>query len=58
MTFARDKADSTIYSETYDYCKKGLTLKQEDGAEGSLSLLAVSGIVMLVPLFPIDTGKS
>lgn len=64
MTFARDAPDSAAYFATYEYCKKKFTPKLENGAEGSLSLLAVSvagacaGIVMLIPLFPIDTVKS
>lgn len=64
ITFARDAPDSAAYFATYEYCKKKFTPKQEDGAEGSLSLLAVSvagasaGIMMLIPLFPIDTIKS
>ena len=64
MTFARDAPDSAAYFATYEYCKKKLTPKQEDGAECSLSLLAVSvagasaGTVMVTPLFPIDTVKT
>lgn len=64
MTFARDAPDSAAYFATYEYCKKKLTPRQEDGTESSLSLFAVSvagasaGIVMVTPLFPIDTVKS
>ena len=64
MTFARDAPDSAAYFATYQYCKKKFTPKQEDGAEGSLSLLAVSvagasaGTVMVTPLFSIDTVKT
>ena len=64
MTFARDAPDSAAYFATYEYFKKRFTPKQEDGTESSLSLLAISvagasaGIVMVTPLFPIDTVKS
>ena len=64
LTFARDGPDSAAYFATYEYCKKQFTPICQDGKEASLSLLAVSaagavaGIVMLIPLFPIDTMKS
>lgn len=64
MTFARDGLDSAAYFATYEYCKRRLTSKDLQGNEGSLSLLAVgiagaaAGIVMIIPLFPIDTVKS
>ena len=64
MTFARDAPDSAAYFATYEYCKKRFTPKSDNGTEGSLSLLAVcgagasAGLVMLIPLFPIDTIKS
>ena len=64
ITFARDAPDSAAYFATYEYCNRKFAPIQEDGAEGSLSLLAVSvagasaGLVMLIPLFPIDTIKS
>ena len=64
MTFARDAPDSAAYFATYEYCKKRFTPESNDGAEGPLSFLAVSGagasagLVILIPLFPIDTIKS
>ena len=64
MTFARDGPDSAAYFATYEYCKKQFTPKLDNGTEGSLSFLAVSGagasagLVTLIPLFPIDTVKS
>ena len=64
LTFARDGPDSAAYFATYEYCKRRFTtLSQEPDVDG-LSLLAVggagaiAGIIMLVPLFPIDTLKS
>ena len=64
LTFARDGPDSAAYFATYEYCKKQFSPVRLDGKEESLSLLAVSaagavaGIIMLIPLFPIDTMKS
>ena len=64
MTFARDAPDSAAYFATYEYCKKRFTSELDNGTEGSLSFLAVSGagasagLVILIPLFPIDTIKS
>lgn len=64
LTFARDGPDSAAYFATYEYCKKQFSPVCQDGREESLSLLAVSaagavaGIIMLIPLFPIDTVKS
>ena len=64
VTFARDAPDSAAYFATYEYCKKRFTPKKEDSTKRSLSFLAVSvagasaGIVMLIPLFPVDTVKS
>ena len=64
MTFARDAPDSAAYFATYEYCKKRFTAELDNGTEGSLSFLAVSGagasagLMSLIPLFPIDTVKS
>ena len=64
MTFARDAPDSAAYFATYEYCKKRFTPKSDNGMEGSLHFLAVSGagasagLMTLIPLFPIDTIKS
>ena len=64
LTFARDGPDSAAYFATYEYCKKRFSPLRQDGEKESLSLFAVSaagataGIVMLIPLFPIDTMKS
>lgn len=64
MTFARDAPDSAAYFATYEYCKRRFTPKDDNSAMGSMSLFAISGagasagLVMLVPLFPIDTIKS
>ena len=64
MTVARDAPDSAAYFATYEYCKKRFTSELDDDTEGSLSFLAVSGagasagVVILIPLFPIDTIKS
>ena len=64
LTFARDGPDSAAYFATYEYCKKRLTPKDIEGKNGSLSLLAVgisgatAGVVMIIPLFPIDIVKS
>lgn len=64
MTFAKDAPDSAVYFTTYEYCKKQFTPTLDNGTEGSLSFLAVSGagasagLMTLIPLFPIDTVKS
>ncbi|KAL8934675.1 MAG: hypothetical protein Q9216_005786 [Gyalolechia sp. 2 TL-2023] len=64
MTFARDAPDSAAYFATYEHCKKRFTPQRQDCAEGSLSVFvtcgagACAGMVMLIPLFPIDTVKS
>lgn len=64
ITFARDGLDSAAYFATYEYCKRQLSSKELGGNEGPLSLLAIgiagaaAGIVMVIPLFPIDTVKS
>ena len=64
MTLARDAPDSAAYFATYEYCKKRFTPDSDNGTEDSLSFLAVSGagasagLVILIPLFPIDTVKS
>ena len=49
---------------TYEYIKRTLTPKDENGKPGPLSLKAVmvaggaAGIAMWIPVFPIDTVKS
>ena len=64
MTFAKDAPDSAAYFATYEYCKKRFTPESDNGSQGSLSFLAVSGagasagLMTLIPLFPIDTVKS
>lgn len=64
LTFARDGPDSAAYFATYEYCKKRFSPTCPEGEEATLSLFAVSaagavaGIIMLIPLFPIDTMKS
>ena len=64
MTFAKDAPDSAVYFATYEYCKKQFTPHSDNGTEGSLSFLAISGagasagLMTLIPLFPIDTIKS
>ena len=62
MTFVRDAPDSAAYLRPTNTTRRNP--KQEDGAEGSLSLLAIifagasAGTVMMTPLFPIDTVKT
>lgn len=64
MSFARDAPVSAIYSATYGYCKKKSIPKQEDGAEGSLNVKAISvahasaGIVISTLSTLINTVKS
>ena len=64
MTFAKDAPVSAAYFATYEYCKNRFTSELDNGTESSLSFLAVSGagasagLVILIPLFPIDTVKS
>lgn len=64
ITFVRDGLDSAAYFAAYEYCKRRLSYKDLEGNEGPLSLVAVgiaggaAGILMVIPLFPIDTVKS
>ena len=64
MTFARDAPDSAASIARYEDCKKRFTSELDNGTEGSLSFVAVSGagasagLVILIPLFPINTIKS
>lgn len=64
MTLTRDGLDSAAYFATYEYCKRCLTPEDLEGNGGPLSLLtigiagATAGIVMIIPLFPVDTVKS
>lgn len=64
ITFVRDGLDSAAYFAAYEYCKRRLAYKDLEGNEGPLSLVAVgiaggaAGILMVIPLFPIDTVKS
>lgn len=65
MTLARDGPGSAAYFATYEYTKRSLTPKDENGnVTGELSLPAVltaggaAGIAMWIPVFPIDTIKS
>ncbi|KAI9867608.1 MAG: carnitine transporter [Trichoglossum hirsutum] len=63
-TLARDGPGSAAYFATYEYIKRTLTPKDENGNPGPLSLKAVmiaggaAGITMWIPVFPIDTVKS
>lgn len=65
MTLARDGPGSAAYFATYEYIKRRLTPKDENGnVTGKLSLKAVitaggaAGVAMWIPVFPIDTIKS
>lgn len=65
MTLARDGPGSAVYFATYEYVKRKLTPKTEDGHPiGDLSLTAVTvaggsaGVAMWIPVFPVDTIKS
>lgn len=65
MTLARDGPGSAAYFATYEYVKRRLTPKDEQGnLSGELSLTAVmtaggaAGVAMWIPVFPIDTVKS
>ncbi|KAK2757536.1 carnitine transporter [Arachnomyces sp. PD_36] len=65
MTLARDGPGSAAYFATYEYTKRSLTPKDENGnVTGELSLPAVltaggaAGVAMWIPVFPIDTIKS
>ena len=64
MTFARDAPDRAAYFATCEYCKKRFTRELDNSTEGLLSFLAVSGagasagLVILLPLFSIDTVQS
>jgi solute carrier family 25 carnitine/acylcarnitine transporter 20/29 len=63
-TLARDGPGSAAYFAAYEYTKRALTPKDENGNPGPLSLKAVmiaggtAGIAMWIPVFPIDTVKS
>ncbi|KAI9762898.1 MAG: carnitine transporter [Geoglossum simile] len=63
-TLARDGPGSAAYFAAYEYIKRTLTPKDENGNPGPLSLKAVmvaggaAGIAMWIPVFPIDTVKS
>jgi solute carrier family 25 carnitine/acylcarnitine transporter 20/29 len=63
-TLARDGPGSAAYFAAYEYIKRALTPKDENGNPGPLSLKAVmvaggaAGIAMWIPVFPIDTVKS
>jgi solute carrier family 25 carnitine/acylcarnitine transporter 20/29 len=63
-TLARDGPGSAAYFATYEYIKRTLTPKDENGKPGPLSLKAViiaggaAGITMWIPVFPVDTVKS
>lgn len=65
MTLARDGPGSAAYFAAYEYIKRSLSPKDEQGnATGELSLPAViaaggaAGVAMWIPVFPIDTIKS
>ncbi|KAI9882365.1 MAG: hypothetical protein M1823_005888 [Watsoniomyces obsoletus] len=63
-TLARDGPGSAAYFATYEYFKRRLTPKDEQGRQGSLSLPAVcaaggaAGVAMWSAVFPLDTIKS
>ncbi|KAI9804157.1 MAG: hypothetical protein M1825_001559 [Sarcosagium campestre] len=63
-TLARDGPGSAAYFATYEYVKRQLTPRNENGATDELSLKAVcvaggaAGVAMWIPVFPIDTVKS
>ncbi|PGH23554.1 hypothetical protein AJ80_02334 [Polytolypa hystricis UAMH7299] len=65
MTLARDGPGSAAYFAAYEYVKRSLTPKDENGnATGELSFTAIltaggaAGVAMWIPVFPIDTVKS
>lgn len=66
MTLARDAPGSAAYFATYEYIKRSLTPKDENGhaKSGDLPLTAIltaggaAGIAMWIPVFPVDTIKS
>jgi solute carrier family 25 carnitine/acylcarnitine transporter 20/29 len=65
MTLARDGPGSAAYFAAYEYIKRTLTPKDENGnVTGELSMPAVlaaggaAGIAMWIPVFPVDTIKS
>ncbi|PYI00066.1 mitochondrial carnitine:acyl carnitine carrier [Aspergillus ellipticus CBS 707.79] len=65
MTLARDGPGSAAYFAAYEYIKRTLTPKDENGnVTGGLSMPAVlaaggaAGIAMWIPVFPVDTIKS
>jgi solute carrier family 25 carnitine/acylcarnitine transporter 20/29 len=64
-TLARDGPGSAAYFAAYEYIKRRLTPKDENGKpSGQLSLTAITcagaaaGVAMWIPVFPIDTVKS
>ncbi len=65
MTLARDGPGSAAYFAVYEYVKRSLSPKDENGnVTGELSLPAVmtaggaAGVAMWIPVFPVDTIKS
>lgn len=66
MTLARDAPGSAAYFATYEYIKRSLTPKDENGnaKAGDLPLTAIltaggaAGVAMWIPVFPVDTIKS
>ena len=64
MTLARDGPGSAVYFASYETIKRSLTPKDESGMPGPLSLPAVcvagasAGVIMWIPVFPVDTVKS
>lgn len=64
MTLARDGPGSAAYFATYETVKRRLTPKDENGVPQKLSMPAVmtaggaAGVVMWIPVFPVDTIKS
>ncbi|EAS37526.3 mitochondrial carnitine:acyl carnitine carrier [Coccidioides immitis RS] len=65
MTLARDGPGSAAYFAAYEYIKRSLTPKDENGnVTGELSLTAIltaggaAGVAMWIPVFPVDTIKS
>ncbi|KAK5998353.1 Mitochondrial carnitine carrier [Cladobotryum mycophilum] len=64
-TLARDGPGSAAYFAAYEYIKRKLSPKDENGKPtGQLSLSAITcagaaaGVAMWIPVFPIDTVKS
>ncbi|KAI9892685.1 MAG: carnitine transporter [Vezdaea aestivalis] len=64
-TLARDGPGSAAYFATYEYIKRRMMPKDENGkATGDISLGAITtagaaaGVAMWIPVFPVDTVKS